>query len=371
MLIDSLRETFTDELQKLVRWGANSARITFSHDIGDIKVNISANGEAIAEVSLNEDLLETCFEKIYEKIKETERWRRITMNRALRLLREFDKKLHYLWSRPPSVINDPLYLIAERAGVYRLYRPLFAIHFKTRLPDYLRRYVFLLDREMMEAFERFLGPEIRLPKLADEMLFISLRGRRRMTELGDEVSFLKEIMAGSIELDIKELAIYYKVGRKRIELGLSSSMVTELTPLYLALERMHPTTALIIEEPEAHLHPEAQRQLCRLFVRLVRKNHPILLTTHSGIIPATLAHLVGLANLPSEKRIELGFSAEEFLKYDELGIYWLKQEAEGSILKEVIVSPDGVIEELPEYDDVMEQMYIEEVRIRELSKLVT
>ena len=59
-------------------------------------------------------------------------------------------------------------------------------------------------------------------------------------------------------------------------------MVSELAPLILFLKYLvRPGDLLILEEPESHLHPAAQRRLARGIVRLVNAGVKVLITTHS------------------------------------------------------------------------------------------
>lgn len=59
-----------------------------------------------------------------------------------------------------------------------------------------------------------------------------------------------------------------------------SSLVGELAPLALLLRSSVPFTALVLDEPEAHLHLAAQRTLARVLVRLVNAGVPVWCSTH-------------------------------------------------------------------------------------------
>ena len=58
---------------------------------------------------------------------------------------------------------------------------------------------------------------------------------------------------------------------------------------------------LIIEEPEAHLHPENQRILVKYIVRAVNKGLKVMLTTHSDYVIEQFNNFVRLASIDSER----------------------------------------------------------------------
>lgn len=69
-------------------------------------------------------------------------------------------------------------------------------------------------------------------------------------------------------------------GGGTLPLWLTSSLVTELTPLLMFLRSKEDFRSIIIEETEAHLHLELQSTLARILVRLVNAGLPVWITTH-------------------------------------------------------------------------------------------
>ena len=85
-------------------------------------------------------------------------------------------------------------------------------------------------------------------------------------------SLERDLLNGTISVSgnpSQDPAIFYETGSLRIPVQHASSMVAELAPLYLWIERvLQPGDVLIIDEPEAHLHPENQRRIARVLVGL-------------------------------------------------------------------------------------------------------
>ncbi len=79
---------------------------------------------------------------------------------------------------------------------------------------------------------------------------------------------------------------------EEIRLSQSSSMVSELAPLVLYLRGpVRPGDTLIIEEPEAHLHPGAQADMAVILARLVRAGVKVIITTHSDWLLEEIGNL--------------------------------------------------------------------------------
>jgi predicted ATPase len=51
---------------------------------------------------------------------------------------------------------------------------------------------------------------------------------------------------------------------------------------------------MVVEEPEAHVHPKGQMGLARFMAMLARLGVNVMVTTHSDLITLKLAQMVGL-----------------------------------------------------------------------------
>ena len=135
----------------------------------------------------------------------------------------------------------------------------------------------------------------------------------------------RDLLKGAISVSgnpSQDPTMYYETGSLRIPVQHASSMVAELAPLYLWIERvLQPGDVLIIDEPEAHLHPENQRRIARVLVRLVNGGVNVICATHSSLILHQMSNHILAASASEKKRGELGFADEDILKLDDIGGY--------------------------------------------------
>ena len=127
-----------------------------------------------------------------------------------------------------------------------------------------------------------------------------------------------------------------------IPLTRSSSMVTELAPIVLFLKHfLRVGHLLIIEEPEAHLHPAAQQKVAAALALLVRTGFRVLITTHSHYMVEQISDFVAASNLSPEKRRELlrlGPVLEDqdiYLNEDEVGVYGFDNSTGSTFVKNI------------------------------------
>lgn len=123
----------------------------------------------------------------------------------------------------------------------------------------------------------------------------------------------EEILRGTVEFESKTKRLLFKPVGLDLSLDLSStsSMVSEISPIasyfkfvlprsILNSQRMQDydgeegsTQLMILEEPEAHLHPEIQIKLIAILATLLRKsNTKIIITSHSNYIFNKCSNLI-------------------------------------------------------------------------------
>ena len=172
----------------------------------------------------------------------------------------------------------------------------------------------------------------------------------------------REILGGRIELNhsisgYPEYAYRPDAMSKRISLSRAPSMVAELAPVVLFLRgTVKPGDTLIVEEPEAHLHPAAQIQIAIALARLVRQGVRIVLTTHSDWLLQEIANLMRVGETVNQR--ESDDTSSGWLMPQEVGVWQFIKDhpGGGSRLKEIPYDRvEGVYPE--DYEDLEEALY--------------
>jgi len=118
---------------------------------------------------------------------------------------------------------------------------------------------------------------------------------------------------------------------------------------------------LIIEEPEAHLHPETQVKIVRLIAKLVRNGLYILITTHSDFLLNEISNLILAGNLKPEERAKEGYGPDEYLTKDEVIAYLFKMGDKGSTALKLEITNEGIPGE--EFEKIASELYDKFVRM--------
>lgn len=95
-----------------------------------------------------------------------------------------------------------------------------------------------------------------------------------------------------------------------IPLHATSSMITEVAPFLLVTRSGFGYRHLVFEEPEAHLHLEAQRNMARTIARLLNEGIYVTLTTHSDTFIQQINNLMRLFSHPQQDELMARFGYE-------------------------------------------------------------
>lgn len=269
--------------------------------------------------------------------------------------------------------NFPYYLPADRTGVMHAHQVVVsalvgraadaAFDQESPLPtlsgvlaDFLRRLIALERPGPLPARQR------------------RLRGRagRGLAMLAQRLE--EEVLSGEVRMKsqpgLSYPAFFFRPEGWKDDLPLmrSSSMVSELAPVVLYLRYVvQPGDTLIIEEPEAHLHPAKQVEFMRSLATMVQAGIRVIMTTHSEWVLEELANLVRASALSEADRKSVGDSGVS-LRPEDVGA-WLfrpKRRPKGSVVQEIPMDPDSNLYPAG-YDDVAFELHNRGVRIDSLA----
>ena len=238
------------------------------------------------------------------------------------------------------------YLPASRSGIIQSHR--------------------IIASSLMERTIRSGGPEI--PTLSSVVVdFMKQLPLYEESESNDTILAIadaieSEVLAGKVIarplLSGYPEFFYQPHGAKaEIRLNQTSSMVSELAPLVLFLRSLvHPGDTLIIEEPEAHLHPGAQADMAVILARLVRAGVRVIITTHSDWLLEEIGNLA-LEGLLEEKADE----PSSWLLPDEVGVWHFQKDEP---VKEIVFDTrEGISPK--DFEDVAEGLYNRSVNLQQ------
>lgn len=111
---------------------------------------------------------------------------------------------------------------------------------------------------------------------------------------------------------------------KEIPLYSSSSLVTETAALSVFNPAFRHNTFIIFEEPEAHLHLSAQREMAKIIAKMINQGCHMLITTHSDTFLQQLNNLIMLNKLAeNDSDILQNFDVDknETISGEEVSVY--------------------------------------------------
>ena len=155
---------------------------------------------------------------------------------------------------------------------------------------------------------------------------------------------------------------------EEIRLTRAASMVSELAPVVLFLRGgIRPGDILIIEEPEAHLHPGAQADIALTLAGLVRAGVRIVVTTHSDWLLKEIANLIRIGDLKRKGVLQLKkMDSIHWLLPEEVGTWWFKES--GRVKHIPFDRTEGI--EPKDYEDVACKLYDRSVNLQDLLEKV-
>ena len=151
---------------------------------------------------------------------------------------------------------------------------------------------------------------------------------------------------------------------EEVRLTRAASMVSELAPVVLFLRSgIRPGDMIIIEEPEAHLHPGAQTDIALTLAGLVRSGVRVVVTTHSDWLLKEIANLIRIGDLKRKGVSQLKkMESIHWLLPEEVGTWWFQTDG---IVNHIPFDPTEGIEP-KDYEDVAYKLYDRSVNLQDL-----
>lgn len=313
---------FGEEWQNIIKKSGDTVSIVISSDNNKVVLDLLSSDRGQSRFS--DLMVKKIRNKILSELKSDDELMKrvyetdlvgITQHEMLKLIdflpdtSEPDDSHHGLRRRHAREYVNPHYLPAVRGGLMQSHRilvgtlidraPVIGLTGATEIIPFTGVLADFLQKLLMIS--------------GDHSGLLTYRQRRRYHV--EEISDLSEKIEHKImhgEIMIKKLVTRYpdfryqfvdKNSRKRdISLMHASASVSELAPIVLFVRHyLSPNDIFIVEEPEAHLHPGAQREVAGILVELVNAGVNVVITTHSDIILEQISNLVHADSVPDAK----------------------------------------------------------------------
>lgn len=150
---------------------------------------------------------------------------------------------------------------------------------------------------------------------------------------------LSEILEGKV--DQKDGKYLYSTSNGEIPISAAAASVREIAPLALLVERTDISkVAMLLEEPEAHLHPLKQRMIADIIACFINAGTCMQITTHSDYFLRRLNELINLKKIclryaeSIDKYIQicetLSINPALAVDYDKISAYLLSKRSDGT-----------------------------------------
>lgn len=336
-------EIFKNKLKRCFDVGSVSDLIRFAGSVSDdLKVSLKVSEEnqplwnfemeaSGSDVAVGGNINENMILRVKDK----------TISQEIFDLKDLEALLYVNGSK----VSDFYYLPAPRGGIMETHGVILSSLIEGATPDGLER---SSENAALSGM------------IADFLKQIINYGERHLSsdELGGIAKILEdEVLRGEIVVNrpaggYPEFRYRPQNSERALRISHSSSMVSELAPLVLFLRGVVQSgDTLIIEEPEAHLHPAAQTKVALTLARLVRVGVRVIITTHSDWLLEQIGNLVREGEV-----MKLGKNKTEpttWLTKEEVGAWWFRED------KPVTEIPFDSIEgiEPKDYYDVAEELH--------------
>ena len=215
-------------------------------------------------------------------------------------------------------LGEPVYFPASRTGFILTYPRLITTTVKH---SFRNPRVSLIEEPAADNY-------LSLPHSDFLQLIVQFDSSRADRKENKLVAFIEErLLKGKVNTTkkVKMPMIHYmpNASQKKLPLYVASSTVSELSPLVLLLKSQIRYNAIIIEEPEGHLHPELQWLIARVLIKLVRSGKLVWVTTHSDTIVQHINSMIKLGANPNAAELvkEYEYDPDDLIAPGDIAMY--------------------------------------------------
>lgn len=254
----------------------------------------------------------------------------------------------------------PRPLLRKRRGSIPVYLP-------TSRNGFMLVYKSLLSHSLSTSFgtsDMTESTKLSMPYISFLQMFTRFESRKMDGKSKQLLAFLEKYMlAGTFKIakgevpDIQFLPQGYDPGHE-IPLHVTSSVITEVAPFALLLKSQIPFRVIIIEEPEAHLHPALQKRMAQFIIRLMNAGKIVWMATHSDTIIQHVNNMLKLGHHPQKASLmkEYHYEEEDLIADDKAGMYQFSVDRDKgkTSVTELPITPYGF--EVPTFNDALDDI---------------
>lgn len=144
--------------------------------------------------------------------------------------------------------------------------------------------------------------------------------------------------------------------KKELPMHVTSSLVSEVLPLVAFLNSTMKYKIMIIEEIEAHLHPQMQWLIAQAVVRLVNLGIPIWFTTHSDIVIQHINNMIKLSNNRDKESLMAThkYTKDDLIDPKQISLYQFSSDGNQSTIEKIESTEYGF--RIPTFNKVLDEL---------------